>query len=567
MVAIKNMKAKNKGNYLHLYKSDITKESKEFAKLHQLKLIEFLSVYSHNPNRSNIDKYLETRKDWADDNEVKWGNFKYFSCQPINETASKLRINDFWTIQIEEEFKNETYRCFTTERYLRHLSKTSCIKAWVFHNHPINGINPKEKYYKLSDVGQYNSLIRKGKIIVFDPFVAKQCLKLREKFGHTVEYIRDEHFLPKYNDSNKKGHRKGAPKSNEPKDRLVCITDGTTVTRTKQSKAEDLIKQFPTMKYCSKHKYHTYLDSLNLGVVKQPIADPKGPRKQRRSVKQKRKFYRHMESQLVERWVPDETGKYEIYEGAKTIYHKMSPTVDTPKTQLISSKSRKKRLLSKYKERFESIERRDSHFTSSENWSRQFMELIQLIKEKKPEWKRKAVLMIADIYPGWNDKDIRRLIEYIQLTKHGLNYEPNKKKLPVERFKKEVKETKGIEISKFPYNRPIAVEYKSLQKDGTEKISIEPNVVMRNKQIIKDVPNQKLSITICPVKDVIKWVSQDKYSDKEGAKIPWINLVTITTLKRTKVVKVPFHLPVKTKRTKRWKHPISPKPINRRNSA
>jgi hypothetical protein len=561
------MKA-NKGDYLHVYKADITDKDREFARLQQLKLVQAIVIYSDSPSHAPIDELFKDRSWWASDNELKYLPYKFFKSENITSMKSIVmdRKSSFWTIEITEPFSKEEYICWTTLNYLKYISKKCGPKAWVFSSHSKLGINPTQKYYKLTDARQYSNLIKKGKIVVLDPFLARQCERLRNKLGHSVEYMADEYFIPRYTTKTTKTRKKIITEYGLSKHRLVCLTDGKTVSRIEKCKADELIKQFPTMHFCNKAKYHNYLNELEFGSIPAPGLTKQhedGIRRLRRLPLQKKRMYRQYKSQFIETWVPDETGGYEELISTRRIQHKLQPTVDTPKTIHNYATERKKRLMRKYKYVFIGEERRNDHFSAREKWSMQFMDLLAMVNTHKPE--RQIALKISEIFPGWNDKTIKRFIQYLRLTRHGLNYEPNKKTKPIQRHEKVERNIKGITISKFPYNQPITVEYKSKQKDGTEKISIEQNVVMRNKQIIKDVPNQKLSITICPVKDVIKWVSQDKYSDKEGAKIPWVNLVTITDFKRTKVVKVPFHLPLKTKTTKHWRHPISPKPINRAN--
>jgi hypothetical protein len=477
-----------KSGYLHHYVAEITDADIQFAKLNQLKLVSDISVYSANNDHLDIDKALSDKTHWPHDHELKYLTYKFVETSEIEGKLKDIRKSNHWgiercskdsAIKLEDGF---TYICSTTANYLTYLSKKYGIQAWVFTRHPRLGIVPNERCFKGSKIAHYKTLIKKGKVLIKDSFLANQILRLtKEKdlyyeclYVDTVGYKQYEHLIRK-------------PVTNYSRDRktidpLVCITDGTTVSRILKSKAVELIKQFPTMKYCKKQEYHKFLHQFE---VKKPkfrdekakrvpvlsTQNEKGTRKDRRIAIQKRRLFSRLYTKqyISGKWIDDPNNpEMEILDTsfAKTIIVKKS-VIHCKNSYLRSAKL--KRVL---QPKFETVE----------------------------------------------------------------------------------VDAKRIKISKFPYGQEMAIQYK--KKDGeTVSHPIAQGVKMIGKKLILEDAATKESTVICAIKDVEKWCHQKDYSTEEG-KTDWIPYVTIEPFKRTKHVRIEFHLPEKTKKAKQWKHPV-----------
>jgi hypothetical protein len=565
--------------YLHQYRAAPTVKDVDFARLHQIKLVTNINVYSRDLQHNDINRFLSNRGCLPDDNEIKYLMYKFDEVTPLNKNLDSIRRAQGWAIEkdqdqlIIEGNKVDFYNCFTTLGHLKFLRDKYHPKAWIFSSHSKGSIDPGGKYYKLKVYYSYTGAIKQGKLIVFDPFLAEQCIRLAKKLGHTIQYIYDEYFIPNYETLDKKKrtrkHIEGVPRllfeSDPERQKLVCITDGITVTRIKKYKAEKLLIEFPTMSYCEKYVYHQYLKELGKSKVTKLFEhNPDGTRKQRRLHKQKRKLYsRKLQSQFIpngEHWILDKDGINEdlMPFPSRTILHRIKDKKDTPKTVEHHTRDRKERLMRKYREVFAGQERRNDKFSSSEKWSYQFMDLLAMVRKDKP--KREIALKLATIFPGWNDKQMSRFIKYLQLTKHGLNYKLKKETTPIKRVEKVETEVQGIKISKLPYGKDIAVEYKTTDKDGAVATKIEQNVKVQQKKIVRYDKESKGTVEICSIGSITKWVMQENYKEKD---CPWIDFITVVPYKKITLHKIPFHLPDKKKKINKWKHPIKDGRIKR----
>lgn len=582
-----------KKGYIFTYKATITDRLHTFADLHKIKLVDTISIYSDNNNRAEIDRILANRKNWPYDNEIHYIDYNFESVVECPTNLIPIRKTTFWGLEIRDnklvikpsllgpngEFQTQVYMCYTTLNYLLFLNKKYNTKGLLFSNGTIEG-NQMKKVYKLTNINGINALLRKGKVLVTEPNMMDRLLKIRAKKGWGVEYIYDQQLIPKF--ETKKRHKRKQiytePRllfEHDPeKQKLVCITDGITYNRIKKYEADKIIAKHPGIKFCTKAEYQAYLDksyhqflpkekwdSIKTLSVQGDKRNPKDTRtrKERRYSTNKHKHYsRFYKSQFIranEKWIPDEDGEHEnlVEYPAKTITVRTSRPKYTPKyVPNQYANARKKRLFDAYVKYFADVERRNSKFSQVEAWSTQFMELLKMVKQNKPE--KEIALKISKIFTGWNDKKIKRFIKYLRLTKHGLAYKPNHKTQPVKLYDKVEKESNGIKIAKFPYHMPMTIEYKKVDADDNETLHIEQNVYVQQKKVVKEDTETKEIAVICSIKDIVRWVEQDKYSDKEDC--PWKPLITITKIKKNVVVKLPYHLPKKKEKTSKWKCPI-----------
>ena len=582
--------------YIFTYKVEkIVDRDYTFADLHKFKLVDTISIYSTNNDRSIIDNILKDRKNWPYNNEIAQLDYKFVDCiQCETERLDTVRKSNGWQISLNQtkgiiekslltpdaNLTIQTYSCFTTVSYLCYLQQKYKTKGWLFSKE-----DSGNKVFLLKKIESYNNLLNKGKVLVTDLYLAKQCLKLRNKFGHKVEFIYDHTLLPKTVTKlvNKRKQRTGVPRhtlDNDPnKQRLVCITDGNTVTRLKWYKATKIVHDNPSIKFCTKSEYNKYLNelrpkpylpkdkrevirTLSIQGCKEGANYPgTGVRKDRKALLQKKKSYNRLNFEQyvpeTQKWVTDpEDENFEtlVTYPAKTINVRKKRYTYVPRLDHHAhARARKERLLKAYKEYFAQEERRNDKFSGVEKWSKEFMEILGMVKSGKPEHLIATKLSI--IFPGWNDKKMKRFIQYLKLTRHGLNYKPNVRKQVVVKYEKYEKNVKGITISKFPYHQPIVVDYKTTDSDGAEKIVREQNVWVQQKKVLKEDPETKEMIVLCPIKDVEKWVLQDKYTEEDTC--PWKPFIAVTTLTKVAYRKIPFHLPVKKQKKKKWRHPIS----------
>jgi len=573
------MKAnKQTSGYLLTYKADMTDRLWTFADLHKIKLVDTISVYSNTDDHSEIDKILKDRKNWPYDNEIGYIDYKFIKSEGCPIKLQKIRKARGWQIEISKnkvilqkslldstgEKQIEVYSCYTTLNYLKYLQNKYVTKAWVF-----SIINSPNKYFKLSRVESFNRLIQKGKVVVTDKHLAQQCLKIRSTKGYTVEYIYDQTKVPLNKcksvtipRSSRKHKIVSCRVTQEDIDnqRLVCITDGITVNRLKKYKADKLIAQFPTMKFCKKSEYHHYLNELRWKDTKVSVqGDPKNPsdkrtRKERRFVKQKNKSYsRGKFKQYIkgEKWVLDETGEYEtlVEVRPKTINVKRSKPSYMPR-KVHNKRFYYDRLFNEYVKVFGSFDRRGNAFNGSEKWSNQFIILLSMIKTGKRECD--IAKYISDIFPGWNDKKIKRFIIYLKLTKNGLN--KNRIIPTVQKYRWETHTIQGIKINQFPYDKHIAIDYETPSEEGGVKFVVEQDVSIRGKKIVKvDTDINEIRV-ICSIKDVRKWVLQENYVD--GSECRWTNLIDIVPYEKEVAIKIPFKLKQKTIKKKKWICPM-----------
>ena len=561
MKAIKYKKPKL--GYLFIYKAEPTEKEVEFHRLQQIKLIPTLSIYSGINNRHKIEEILKERNTWSDKTEIKYLNYKFVSVEPLNEILTKIRRESYWLVEIHED---KTYTCFTTYNRLKYLRTLYSVQALAFTD------KLSKKDYLLKDAKDYNSLINKGRVIVTKPFLRDKCLKLRMSKGHKTEFIYNTELIPKFKTSNKQkrisNYKGKVDFQHDPElQRLVCITDGITVSRIKKYKADKLIKEFSKMRFCEKWEWQKYINGLRSNkIIKlstQGSKDGKDLRTRidRRVIKQKRKLFGKRLQFIPGKWIEDPTNtEYEILDKsyAKTIVVKKHlPTYKTRLPHNAQAKYRKDRLMKEYRKVFNDVERRGK-FSPVEKWSTQFMIILNMVKMNKSE--RDIALYIADIFTGWNDKKIKRFITYLKLTKHGLNYQPNKKTTSIKRTNVVEEEVPGIQISKLPYGQLMAIEYTSKNEDGTEKIIREQNVRVQQKRIIKDDLETKEKIVICPISAIEKWVIQKDFVDTDKCK--WNPMVSIVPYKKISVKRIEYHLPKRKLKTKKWKHPIKGTPYD-----
>jgi hypothetical protein len=467
------MKAKIKVGYLFEYKAIPTQKDIEFAKLHQIKLVTILNIYSKFNDHTKIDKILSDRHGWSYNTEIKYLNYKLIKSIPITGRLLKVRKSTFWTIEKREQLdgdSNITYTCFTNLFYLKYLSSKYNVQAWVFTN------KKSKPDFLLKNILHYNKFIKKGRVIVSDPVVARQCLKIRASQGHKTEFIYDKTLIPKCatksniirkpNNRTWRDIKQRVLFEHDPvQQKLVCITDGTTVWRIKYYKALKRVSQFPkTITFCSKKMWQDQEENLKNGI-KKPGLTTKGCKPGANYIgtgtRRERKQYLHNKPRLSRFYK-------EQFIGNKRILHHIRPEIYT--LPFYNPKNR---------------------------------------KQHKPS-----------------------MFEKIEVT------------------------TKGIHISKFPYNKPIVITYIHEDEDGTIHHKKETNVKMINKKLIKDDPDGKDQIVICSVKDVEKWCGQEEYDKVKGEKPDWTPTISIVPTTKTKVVRKEFHLQRKQKKTKQWRHPI-----------
>ena len=461
------MKAKEKPGYLFTYVADVTQNEIDFARLQQIKLATNLSVYSNDANHSRIDETLSQMNNWPDDNEIKWLKWRFVKVEPIVGILKHIRKVSYWTVEKSaNDNKSEEYICGTTYNYLKFLS----IK------YGLKGLKVDDKYF------------------ITNKFEIKHHLLTKHPSGHKIEFIHDSKLIPK------KGTKTVTKrKTIEP---LVCITDGTTVSRIVKSEAEKLIKNFPTMKFCSKIEYKKWLHQFDTKTPKfskankVPVLTKQGAkndpnntkdRRSRRLILQKKKLGSRLYSRqrITGHWIDDSSdSNYQVWEET------------TPKTIIV------RRSEPSYKPRFK------------------------------------------------------------------YSVKPKMSRLVPHKFNKIESDAKRMIITKFPYNKPIVVNYTKKDKDDVIQHIKEDNCLMMNNKIIKYDKEMKEQIVLCSIKDVETWANQEDYKpDKDGKINPeiWHKVATVESYTKTKFERIPFHLPIKNKKTKQWRHPIKePKYVGRK---
>lgn len=568
----KKSKEPNLG-YIFTYRSEkLTDRNYTFADLHQIKLVDTISIYSESDDHSIVDSILKNRKQWPYNNEIGYIDYKFDTCVPCPSAKFQLiRKSNGWQISLNNKktlleksllspdgkLLISTYTCMTTVGYLKYLSKKYTIAGWTF--------------------------IIKGRTTTTTcPYEARILESKRNRLGGTVNYIYDKTLLPK--SVTKKKHKRkrkqviGKPRydfQHDPqKQKLVCITDGISVHRLKWYKATKIVNRFPAkIKFCTKAEYNKYLNEIRPkpmvpkdkrdSVRTLSTPNEKGVRKDRRQPLQKRRLYsRHYFKQQIRpntKWVEDKDDPefenlVEIPGKAIVVRkHRHKPTNRV--NHHVHANYRKKRLLDAYKKYFASEERRNDKFSSVESWSKQFMEILSMVKKKKSE--KLIALKLAKIFPGWNDKKMKRFITYLNMTKQGLNYQSNKKSKPIVKFEKITKTVPGIKINKVSYHQPMAVEFNKVDEEGNKTKVIERGVQIQGKKLVKQSEDSTDTIVLAPIADLVRFVPNEKYTDDDSC--PWKNFITIENKEVISYKRIPFHLPKKKKKTKKWKHPIKGK--------
>lgn len=344
---------KQKIGYLFEYKAIPTQKDIDFAKFHNIKLTTHINIYSKSNDLKEVIKILSNRDNWSYDNELKYLKYEFVKSIPItNSKLLRIRQSTFWIIEKRElpEFINNenitVYTCFTNLHHLKYLSKKSDVKQWIFSD------IKSSPDYLLKDIKHYNRLISKGRVIVDNPVVAKQCLNIRSIKGHKVEYITDKTLTLK---AVTKPNKIRKPIQNK----LVCITDDISVVRLPKYLADERIGLYSSLHYCTKSEYYKYLNEMR-GIVKKKYKDTikdrtpklsvqgskesinvetgkttdKRTRRERRfSLQKKPMTSRQFKSQFVTgKWVLDEDGKHETFIETgehKRITHGLRPTLYT----------------------------------------------------------------------------------------------------------------------------------------------------------------------------------------------------------------------------------------------
>jgi hypothetical protein len=456
----KDIPFKDSEGYIFTYKADISISEVDSAKFRNVKLVPYLNIYSKKNNPFEVSRILYNIRSLKPREELKGLHYKLTGVTKLdNKRFIEIRQTHYWDIE---------------KRDIPDSIEITTVG---------NGTNKQDvETYILFTTVSYLRHLKNKRIVTKKATLKKDVRK---------PYIRLTH-------------------RNNDKLKLVCITDGTSVNRVKKYEAEKLIKDHPSLSYCSKLKYTEYQTSLSKptkkiqaqgqmmdkgGDIGKQITDPR-TRRERRFVKQKqRKFSRYFTSQFVTGlWVTDpKNPNFEIFEETgmhKRIRHRIRPELFT-----------------------------------------------------KPF------------------------------------YNPAKRKKAVEQVKVE-KPYVGITISKFPYNKPVVVNYTYSDKEGVVHHPRIENVKMINKNIIKEEPikrktkdgalvddiEQKI---ICPIKDVEDWMNQEDFHvDKEGNidSTKWIPYIKVENKTRISYKRPEFHLPKKNKKIKTWHNPdgtrkITPKVI------
>jgi hypothetical protein len=489
------MKAKKqKIGYLFIYESKPLPGDIEFAKFHNIKLTPYINIYSKYNDILAINKILHNRGFWPFDNELKYMKYEYVkTIEILNSKLLAIRQSTFWHIEkreIPDFINNEniiTYTCFTNVHYLKYLNKKYKTKQWVFSD-----VN-KRQSHPLKNVLHYNKLIRKGRVVVTNPVVARQCIQRRNKKGHTVEYITNKTFIKK-DVTKPKDIRKPYD------DKLVCLTDGITVIRISRFEAEERIARYPTLHYCTKAEYYKYLNEmrgpkpevldkkpkLSVQGSKQSInvetgkkTDVRTRRERRVSLQKNRKTSRFYKSQFVTgKWVPDADGEHESFVetgNVKRISHRMKPEKYT-------------------KPWYNPLKRKQAIPYEEEQ------KLIKRIKINKFPYNKEIVVVYKSV--GEDDVVTNKQLEHCKMLNNRI-------------------------IQEQPTKRTL--------KNGTEIDDTE-------------------QIVICSLKDVDKWCHQEDFKGPD-TDIKWIPYISIET--DTKVIKHKpvFKLLRKPKKTKKWHSP------------
>jgi hypothetical protein len=272
------MKAKGKiqKGYLFEYEADIDLLDIDFANLNRYKLIPYLNIYSKVHNPFNINRVLHKIRELETCAELQKLKYKLIKSSEItNPKLLQVRRNSHWQVEIEDA-KKSIYRACTTLYYLKYLADKKSTTKHVT---------------KSKDIRKHIRGIN-GRPIPFEHDPTKQ--------------------------------------------RLVCITDGKSIHRLKQYKADRIVKRFPkTIGFCSKVLYQEMLNNLYHPKDHKPILSIQGSkiktgsevggeigkvtdgrtRLERRYVYQKhKKFSRYFKSQFVD---------------GKTIHHRIKPEVYT----------------------------------------------------------------------------------------------------------------------------------------------------------------------------------------------------------------------------------------------
>lgn len=581
------------GGYLFCYKAVEDEKLTKFLELQQLKKVDTLTVFSPKNNPSKIKEILDQRSTWADEiSDIKYPKYELLGVRELYEGEPLINTwkTCFWRIEFRPDEK--AYACFTTYNRLKYINIKYGVKALLFSKK-----DSGKKVYLIKDPKDYNHLISLGKVIAIDPRVQKQCLRLKESLGHTTEFIYDQKIIPIYKTKEKHNRKRKIvigkpnylPEYDPERQRLVCITDDVSVKRLPKYKADKIIARFPKIHFCEKHVYNQYMNEIHSflpRVHKDPLGNivnpreslrkltvqgdknnPKerGNRHDRRANDFNKKLLTHnrFKQQISGKWVDEEPNKDGIVthqrfvptKGKVIIATKAKPSYTPKQSPSEHATARKQRLLAKYKEVFADIERRNSKFSSIETWSTQFMIILNMVKMGKPE--HEIALYISKIFTGWNDKKIKRFITYLKLTRHGLNYVPNKTSTNKPKFYEKVEvPIKQMQIAKLPYNTPLAIKYDGVNDKGEEGILLARGVTLRQKKMVKteEIDGKQETVIVCALNDVKQWVIDTNYSDDNKCK--WQPLVTVIPATRVEIRKIEYHLPKRKQKTKKWKHPI-----------
>lgn len=567
--------------YLFTYKADIKPEDIKFFNTHRYKLIDTLSIFSTTSNDKYLNDFFSFTKQYLPDNfEIKYLKYNLVSKERINSKLVEIRKggNDFTIEQNKNTYdyidsKIKGYTFYSKKSYLDYLKSKITLKGMTFSLVSKQGIDPKLPLVKVNSYNDFLKKIKKNKVLVTTPFLFNVCSSyIKKQYNHTIDYIyvntlgyeKHKHFFEKHETNfvhvRKLVNKKIKSIATE-QERLVCITDDISVKRIKKIRADEIIARFPNkIHLCDKLTWKRYLATKKEKNRKLSVqGDKKNPkltksRKERRFVQQKHKMYQrgYFKQYIPIEWVDEKDNVVDVtYKG---ILSKKSNPKYVPR-QIHDKSYYLDRLKSAYIKEFSTLDRRNSKFSKVEKWSTQFMIILTMVKLNKPE--NEIINYISTCLPGWKTKYIKRFITYLRLTKNGLNYKPNKKTNPIQRYKMETKESHGIQINPLPYEKQITVDYEVVSEDGGTKYVIEQNVNIQGKKIVKVNSEINETVVICSLKDVRKWVLQDEY--KEGPECKWTNLIDIVPINKEVVVKVPFKLHDKKKKKKQWKSPIQSK--------
>jgi hypothetical protein len=455
---------------------------------------------------------------------IKKGYLYEYKAKIDSTDISLAKLGQYKLIPYLNIYSNRKNNQFNIDGILRKLRRLSPLKELE---------NPEYKLLKITEI--INSAlitVRKScwwKVEKRDIPIVVDDKNITVYTGFTTLYylkhLLDKRFVTKSETIIKTSRRlinKYAPGNHSfehdpEKQKLVCITDGETVWRVKKYKADKITSERPSIMFCSKWAYQVFLDNLyHPKDQTQPILFTKGgkegcrnpgtgTRRERRQILQKHKPYsQNYREQII-------TGKW------------------------VSSEDILEENLLKFK------------------YDDRFKERLRLREKRRWNGWEKYEIFVEDGYK-------KKIHHYISPKEHvKAYYNPLKRKqAKPSMFEKIETVTRGIHISKFPYNKPITVNYTVKDKDGTEhKNTIKQNVKMVNKHIVYDDPELKEQVVVCPVSDVDKWCYQEDFREigsKEGTR--WIPLITVEPITKTKVIIHYDKLPQRKQKIKKWRHPI-----------